>query len=335
MSAELDHTWGIILAGGDGKRLQEFTRVLFGVSQPKQFCAFTGTRSMFRHTFDRINSLIPSERILSLIRREHIKYAANQLNGVPSRNVILLPTNKETAPSILYSLIRIARNDPDGVVALLPADHFVLEEDKFVEQLRDAFDFRYRYWDDLVILGVEADYPETGYGWIEPDLPVIWKEEESFTRVRRFWQKPSTQFAENLLAKGCLWNTTITLGTVHTLLQLFSEHLPRLYMTFNKVAGTIGSARERKAVETIFEQIESVNFFSGLMEQIPYRLRVMHVRGVHWSNWGEQSRITRTMESFRYDHNARLSNKCPVGTDTEQRVAIREGDERAGDGRRN
>jgi len=323
MSTTLDHAWGMILAGGDGKRLQDFTRVLFGISQPKQFCAFTGTRSMFRHTLDRISSLIPSQRILSVIRTDHIKYAANQLNGVHPCNVVLLPSNKETAPGILYSLVKIARSDPDGIVALFPADHFVLEEEKFAQHLRYAFEFRHRYWDDLIILGVDAEYPETEYGWIEPDLPVLWKEEEDFTRVRRFWEKPGAELAQDLFAKGCLWNTMITLGTVRTFLQLYREYLPQLYMPFKEIAPTIGTLQEEKAVRTVFQGIGPVNFSSGLLQRIPNRLRVMSVHGVRWSDWGERSRIVRTMESLQSTRESKTSIRELVGPVMEQQLANR------------
>src|SRR5947208_182725 len=67
MENENRHFWGIVLAGGEGKRLQEFIRSRFGHQHPKQYCVFTGTRSMLRHTLDRSNRLVPRERLLTII----------------------------------------------------------------------------------------------------------------------------------------------------------------------------------------------------------------------------------------------------------------------------
>jgi mannose-1-phosphate guanylyltransferase len=47
------HLWGVILAGGDGRRLQSFIRARFGSNRPKQYCTFLGTQSMLRRTIRR------------------------------------------------------------------------------------------------------------------------------------------------------------------------------------------------------------------------------------------------------------------------------------------
>ena len=55
--ASIDHLWGIILAGGEGKRLQEFIRKRYGAERPKQYSAIIGKRSMLRHTLDRVEKI--------------------------------------------------------------------------------------------------------------------------------------------------------------------------------------------------------------------------------------------------------------------------------------
>src|SRR6266849_939612 len=79
MRNESQHFWGIVLAGGEGRRLREYIRSRFGHERPKQYCVFTGTRSMLRHTIDRAQRLIPRERLLTVINRNHLKYAEEHL----------------------------------------------------------------------------------------------------------------------------------------------------------------------------------------------------------------------------------------------------------------
>lgn len=291
--------WGIILAGGEGKRLQEFTKSIYGYLKPKQFCVFTGTRSMFKHTIDRARLLISPERMLSVIQSDHVKYTANQLEEIPPHNVLLAPCNKETAASIIYSILRIEKSDPDGFVALFPSDHFVLEEEEFVDNIRDGFGFLTMYPDNLVILAVDASYPETGYGWIEQGEPAEYNHSGSFFKVKHFWEKPDKELAQALMARNCLWNTMITLGTVRTFLRLFHEYLPQLYLPFAKVKAAIGTPHEQVAVETVFRSITPFNFSSSLLQRIPKRLRMMHVSGIHWSDWGERDRIVQTLDFLR------------------------------------
>jgi mannose-1-phosphate guanylyltransferase len=294
-----NHCWGIVLAGGEGLRLLEFTKSLFGAPLPKQFCAFTGTRSMFKHTFDRVNLLLPSERILTVICKDHLHHATGHLKGVELANVVLLPRGKETASSILYPLLRIAQHDPDGIVGLFPSDHFIVEEQKFMDYVRSAFEFVRGYPDDLVVLGVDAEYPETEYGWIEPEERVEWEHGTDFFRVKRFWEKPDRDLAQALLSRKYLWNTFVTVGTVRRFLTLFQNHLPKLHEPFKEIAHTIGTIREWEAVENVFQRIPSLNFSSDLLQRIPRSLCVLPVQGVHWSDWGNPNRILHTLASLK------------------------------------
>ncbi|HEX9615702.1 MAG TPA: sugar phosphate nucleotidyltransferase, partial [Bacteroidota bacterium] len=190
MRANSAHYWGVILAGGEGSRLQEFTKHLYGKVRPKQFCVFAGTRSMFRHTLDRTLMLIPSQRILTVICKQYLEYATDQVRDVDPRNVVLLPFCKETAASVLYSLLLISRRDPDAVVALFPSDHFVRDERDFMQHVLAAFDCVRQFQGDLVVLGVDAGYPETEYGWVELADRINWDGGAALFRVRRFWEKP-------------------------------------------------------------------------------------------------------------------------------------------------
>src|ERR1041385_844288 len=135
------HFWGLILAGGEGKRLQGFIKSRYGHDQPKQYCAFTGTRSMLRHTVDRVQWLLPRERLLTIINCHHLKYAEEHLSDQLPQNIIVQPYCRETAAGILLPLLHIVHRDPEAVVGLFPSDHFIVEERSFMEFVSRAFEF--------------------------------------------------------------------------------------------------------------------------------------------------------------------------------------------------
>src|SRR5579863_2114422 len=114
------HRWGVILAGGDGKRLLPLTRRITGDDRPKQFCALTGGDTLLRQTRQRVGRAIPPSQTLLVMTRTHERYYADEATGVPSSCLLIQPYNHGTAPAITYSLTRILQMDPDRFVAFFP-----------------------------------------------------------------------------------------------------------------------------------------------------------------------------------------------------------------------
>src|SRR5262245_26114855 len=107
LSQGINHLWGIVLAGGNGMRLQPFIKELYGVALPKQYCALTGTRSMLRHTIDRARMLIPRQQLVTVVNKSHLQYAEEQLSDQPADTVVVQPMCRETGPGILLPLVHI------------------------------------------------------------------------------------------------------------------------------------------------------------------------------------------------------------------------------------
>ena len=60
---------------------------------PKQYMNFIGKRSMLEHTLDRAEKLIPAQRLLTVITKEHLKFdeARHQVASRPPERVIIQP----------------------------------------------------------------------------------------------------------------------------------------------------------------------------------------------------------------------------------------------------
>lgn len=163
-----DQPWAILLAGGEGKRLSVLTQRITGDTTPKQFCPLIGDQSMLEQTRSRASLVVKQDRILTALTRTQERFYTPIVGDIPSRNLVIQPRNRGTAPAILYALLRLAGLDPGARVVLLPCDHFVDDDREFMRHVQLALD-AIEYRPELtVLLGIAADRPETSYGWIEP-----------------------------------------------------------------------------------------------------------------------------------------------------------------------
>lgn len=280
--------WGIVLAAGEGVRVRTFLQQLCGGRGIKQFCAVVGRRSMLQHTLERVERLIPRERILVVVSADHRHEVAQQLAQWPAGNVIYQPINRGTGPGILLPLAYVTHRDPTATVAVFPSDHFIVEEARFMATVERAVVEAQQFPHELVLLGMAPDRVEDGYGWIEPGAATA---ERRSLPVRKFVEKPSFSRASQLLARGGLWNTLVFTVQVSTLWELFRAVAPELCQTFNTIRFMLNLSYEPSFTAYAYEGMGTLNFSSEVCERLATRLRVLPAPPVGWSDWGSEERI--------------------------------------------
>src|SRR5262245_12626425 len=163
-----ERLWGLVLAGGDGTRLQALTRVIAGAPIPKQYCRILGQRSLLEATLDRIALAIPSARTLTIVNRAHLALAWPQVAMLPIENVLVQPRNLDTGPGIPLPLRHLARRDAGATVAIFPSDHDVRDELAFRRHVAAMTGLVDAHPEAIALLGARPDRPETRYGYIAP-----------------------------------------------------------------------------------------------------------------------------------------------------------------------
>jgi mannose-1-phosphate guanylyltransferase len=294
--------YGIILAAGEGKRLQPLVQRLRGDTLPKQYVSFIGRRSVLEHTFARVEQVVPRERIFTVISQDHLRYptVVRQLSRQPKGTVLTQPENKDTGPGILLPLMHLYKRDPECMVAVFPSDHFVLEEDLFMSHVSFAFQVVERNPALLVLLAVQPSEIEPEYGYVMPHGDEAEKPLGlSIRRVSRFIEKPSRDAAREMIFKGGLWNTMVMVFKVKTLVDIAREYAAELYGPFEEIMNTIGTRKEKSKTREIYRELKGVNFSREILEMLPlYRpscLSVLAVRNVLWSDWGLPRSIERVL----------------------------------------
>lgn len=293
-----DDLWVVVLAGGEGTRLQKFIQLITGSDRPKQFCRIVGTRSMLRHTWDRARQIVPADRMLTVITAGQECYLDEAPSAAVSGQVMVQPANKETGPGLLLPLLWIAQRSPRATVVVFPADHFIWEEERFLEHVRAAVRSAQRVRDRLVVLGIEADGPEQSYGWIAPGQPREAGAGAELYQVRRFWEKPDRETAARLFANGYLWNTFVLAGHLQAFVRAAREALPDTLEALGTAAAFFGTRYEAEVLAATYRSLRAINFSRTLLAGQPDALLTMPVRGVYWSDWGDPQRILRTLRRF-------------------------------------
>ena len=146
-----------ILAGGVGTRLWPRSRE----ATPKQFSDVTGVgRTMIQVTVDRLDGMVPMTDIYVITGRRYRELALAQLPGISPENIIVEPSGRNTGPAIGLACAHIHRRDPDGIIALLHADHLIRDVATYRSVLRQA---EQAAQDDyLTVLGITPESPHTG-----------------------------------------------------------------------------------------------------------------------------------------------------------------------------
>lgn len=280
----------VILAGGSGTRFWPLSRTVL----PKQLIALNGDRSMLQRTVERVLPLKP-KRILVITNYLQADETARQLSryrNVPI-DVISEPTARNTAPAIGLAAVIIAAHDPVGVMAVLPADHFIKDEEALCDTLREAAHSAQNGY--LVTLGIMPSRPETGYGYIEADMEL--RGEGPFP-VRRFVEKPPLEEALRYLDEGnFFWNSGMFIWRADVILRELSIHIPVVYKALMKLAFTddVWELSDLDAqIEIVYQEVESISIDYGVMEKSEHVLVLPVEMG--WSDVGSWSALPEVAE---------------------------------------
>lgn len=287
--------WAVILAGGDGTRLQSLTRTITGDDRPKQFVPVIGGITLLDQTRSRVALSILPGRTLFVVTEKHRRYYQSLTQSVSPNLLLEQPANKGTAPAILYALMRIAAKSPKAFVALFPSDHYFADDEEFMSHVDAAFDAVQAEPNAVTLLGITPTSPETEYGWIEPQRSILGSLPRSITRVSRFWEKPSANVALTLMHQECLWNSFVMVGRVDALLKMTRTALPEMFSQFASITRTFETVAERKALHDLYSAIQESNFSHEVLAARPEDLKVMRVGDVGWSDLGEPARVLATL----------------------------------------
>jgi len=277
----LDLPYVVVLAGGEGSRLQSLTRALYGRDLPKQFAVLAGEQSLLQATVERALRLTSSNRVSVIVTAHHEAIAREQLAPYPGIDLVVQPRNLDTGPGLLLPLVRILAAEPAARVVFLPSDHYVPNPLPLLDALRAVDPAA------ITLIGVEPTGPEVEYGWIVRGDRIG---RGPAHQVARFHEKPEPALADELHELGGLWNTFILAGPAIAFWELARQHLPEHAAALEAYAVAIETLCEAAALEAAYRVMQKANFSRDLLAAAE-SLAVIAVRDTGWSDWGSPARV--------------------------------------------
>ncbi len=251
----------VIMAGGIDRRFWPLSRQ----NRPKQFIDLLDTGStLLQMTYQRMAKICPKENILIVTGFIFEKLVQEQLPDINTNQILIEPTRRNTAPCIAFANERIRAINPEASIVVTPADHLILNEDKFVNVVNEGLKF-IKDKSALLSIGINPSRPETNYGYIQIEDTAI---DEGITKVKNFTEKPDEELARFFVDSGeFFWNAGIYIWKLKDITDAFELHLPDINELFAEEREVYNTAKEGNFISRIYSGCKNISIDYGIMEK--------------------------------------------------------------------
>jgi mannose-1-phosphate guanylyltransferase len=183
----------------------------------------------------------------------------------------------------------------DALMAVLPADHFIAQPDKYRKIVSAALELA-REPGRMIVLGIPPTRPDTGFGYVERFGDALGSSSFPAFAVRRFTEKPALDLAKQYVASGDYqWNAGMFFWRVSTFLENLKRFLPRTNEALESLADTIGKKTYERRLRAIYSKLENISVDYALLENAtrqegPPRVFVIPAE-VGWSDIGSWTAV--------------------------------------------
>ena len=301
------HCYCVIMAGGTGVRFWPVSRA----AKPKQFLDVVDTGKTFiQSTYERFLKVVPKENILIVTGDRYRDIVMEQLPDLESRNLLLEPYARNTAPCIAYATYTLLQRDPQARVVVTPSDHMIDNEDLFVETICNAFDY-IEEKDMLMTLGVLPTRPDTNYGYVQAyGGSDVYKNDKPM-QVKTFTEKPDKELAKVFISTGeFFWNAGIFVWKAEAIRKEMEKYLPEVTGLFNGWENVLSTAIEKEFIERAYTDCRNISIDYGVMEKTD-KAWVYPVK-FGWSDIGTWESLYNTMPEKDIMGNAISAEKALI-----------------------
>ena len=263
MPTEKLTTHAVILAGGRGTRFWPRSRT----RTPKQLLNIVGKDTMLEQTVARLRPLISPDRIWTVTNTEQAVAVKKQLPTAARKRVLTEPIGRNTAAAIALAALHVRHAAKgDALMAVLPADHFIAQPDKYRKIVSAALELAHEPG-RMIVLGIPPTRPDTGFGYVERMGDAISSSGFPSFAVRRFTEKPVLDLATQYVASGSYqWNAGMFFWRVSTFLDNLKMFLPKTHKALESLAESIGKKTYERCLRSIYPKLENISVDYAILE---------------------------------------------------------------------
>jgi mannose-1-phosphate guanylyltransferase len=248
----------VILAGGRGTRFWPLSRK----KRAKQLLALDGKQTMIQQTVARLAGVAPTRQFWIITNDDLRDGVVKQVSKLERKHILAEPAGRNTAPAIGLAAFILLRENPTAVLGLFPSDHVIADEKTFRNNVGRAVEIA-ESGDNMVVMGIQASRPETGYGYIEAGASAA----DGVLRVRRFTEKPSLEHAKEFIAAGnYFWNSGMFIWSARTLADCLGEYLPKTVRYLEEIAHAWGTRKFEATFKRLYPKCESISVDYAVLE---------------------------------------------------------------------
>ncbi len=250
----------VIMAGGSGTRFWPASRR----DRPKQLLDLVCGAPLLRLTYERLDGLVPPERVWVITNQATATACRKVLPEVPGGNILAEPVGRNTAACV--GLAAHAVGAGDDVCLVLPADHLIGDEEVFRSAMSAGAEAVARDG-GLLTFGVQPDRPETGYGYLEIGEVETEIGRWPIHRLEAFVEKPDVERARSYLESGrYLWNAGIFAWRARDLLAEIERQLPDLAAGLARIGKALSGPDASTVLAEVYPSLPSTSVDFGIME---------------------------------------------------------------------
>lgn len=272
----------VIMAGGSGTRLWPLSRT----NNPKQFQALVSERTLLEETYLRALTLVTSDSIYISTGKQHQEKVSQLLPDIPESNIIVEPVSKNTAPAISYCTAIITSRSPNALIATIPSDHVIVNEEEFTRTIETAFEASEKYPDSLITIGINPTRPDTGFGYIQMGDEKTTLNGQKVFSIQNFKEKPDAATAEKYLTDWAyLWNAGYFVFSAQSFLGWCEDFTPEIVTGIEAML----TAEYEAEKESLYQALPALAIEPAIIEKLSADKRLVIPSAIEWSdvgNWG-------------------------------------------------